>query len=114
MAAQEVSEIKYRCGKGWTQLVDVTIYRLRQAYPKIIITDVRQKYGSLKITYKYHTRDFEVDAETNGLADEIGSILEEAAQKASVTCEKCGAIGATLRSYSEELIALCDAHHSGK
>lgn len=79
----------FECGDGWAEL----IYRLSEDISRhavvaglnIIVTQVKEKYGSLR---------FYVDGED----DKISALIEDAEEESKTICEVCGSPGKLITS----------------
>lgn len=83
-------------GDGWHRLIDKVYDRLEKKHTRGYITDVKQKYGGLRI-YAY-----EVDNDFLDFLDEIEEI-------SFTVCEYCGSKG-ELRPELGWILTLCDEH----
>lgn len=68
---------EYECGDGWRNLIDTTIDMIQATDRRIVIDQVKEKMGGLRIYYH----------PVNADADRI---IEYAEAIAAETCELCG------------------------
>lgn len=82
------------CGPGWWPIVARLDQDLREVYPDYRVTQVKEKFGTLR----YYTE---------GYTDAMGVRIREAEEESARTCEECGQPG-TLRT-DRWYRTLCDA-----
>lgn len=68
---------QYTCGDGWRNLIDTAIDQIKFTDHRIVIDEVIERRGGLKINY--HPRNAHAD-----------SIITLAERIAAETCENCG------------------------
>jgi hypothetical protein len=81
------------CGKGWFNILDQLFAKLEQLPQVPIITQVKEKFGTLRV-YVCNT------------SDAAERCIEEAERQSEVTCEVCGAPGKL--NESGWISCLCD------
>lgn len=95
-------------GRGWWPLLSEVFEKVRAAAPthSVAYGQIKEKFGSLRIyTKPYSLREGEDrDAE---VYDKVQSIVEEAENKSSTICERCGAPGSA-RSISGWTKTVCE------
>ena len=73
------------CDKGWDKIIVETVTKLDKLPDnELYITQIKEKFGELRI----YTSSYKEEIEK-----ELDSIIKEAEEKASRTCESCGAEG---------------------
>ncbi|HET7268065.1 MAG TPA: hypothetical protein VFJ15_08155 [Oleiagrimonas sp.] len=90
------------CGDGWYTLIDVLCEELqrltdRQGAPQAVLTDVKEKYGSLS----FHVRN------TSNEQDAMIDLVETLSMR---ICEVCGAPGVMDERPGVWVTVRCDAH----
>jgi hypothetical protein len=78
----------HECGEGWKTIIDDTHKKLKYIDPDYKIVQIKEKFGGLRY---YYDNSFE---SYNDIRREImDDIILSAENKASYTCELCGANG---------------------
>lgn len=90
---QPIALFGFEIGKGWHKLIDDTLGKLSQ---ECRLFQVKEKFGGLRV---YYEKGNESDLK----------VVEEAEEKASITCEVCGAPG-KMRCHGGWLHVACDEH----
>lgn len=75
----------WEIGAGWKALIEEVLHELGQQVPDVQVTQVKEKFGCLRV----YTED-----KTN---DQIQAILRRAEARSAVICEVCGEAGNLLR-----------------
>jgi len=86
-------------GPGWLPLIDELCAKIQArvdsgACPQVEASQVKEKYGGLRFY-------------TDGHDDVVSEMIEQAEQKASATCERCGGVGKTFRKGW--IYTMCDS-----
>ena len=99
----------FACGDGWFDLIDGLCRDLQhltehEGAPQLVATQVKEKFGSLR---------FRVQIRTASEAQE--ALIEAAIERATRTCNVCGAPGQARRSGRNQWIGSirCPEHGSG-
>ncbi|MCK9597110.1 hypothetical protein M0R19_08055 [Candidatus Pacearchaeota archaeon] len=96
-----MKKCEYECGDGWISIIEEAIEKLEKADPEIVIEQVKEKFGELRIYIE------SVNEETREI---IRSIINEAEIKANKTCECCGKPGKLRQSgWWKTLCDDCDS-----
>lgn len=100
----------YSCADGWYDLIDELCGKISERYklegkePDIIIEEIKEKYGALRVEYQ-HDNFSDDDAEpengyflcggieVNLLEINIACLVDEYEEKSKTVCEMCGAQG---------------------
>lgn len=86
-------------GKGWSGLVNRAFDELSKYDPHVVVIQVKEKYGGLRIySSPYH--------------EEFDRFITELEKESFTICEECGAPG-QLRSGGW-YVTLCDEHAKGR
>lgn len=86
-------------GPGWATLVNTIFDKVQTYTPGIIISQVKEKYGGLRVYCESYNEEFNM-------------FLIEVEKASFFVCEKCGATG-KLRGGSWYQ-TLCDEHANGR
>lgn len=91
------------CGRGWWPLIRALDERLRQLAPGYRVTQVKEKFGSLR----YYIAPL---PEPRATQDAVATVIRETEQQSRAVCEVCGSSGST-RVRNGWHKTLCDRHN---
>ena len=89
-------QAKRMVGGGWSKLINEFYRRKSEG---CIVSDVKEKYGTLRIYQSGAEEDLDLELEIM--------------KRSSKVCEKCGAKG-KLRDDLSWILTLCDEHYKAK
>jgi len=103
----ELKEALECVGEGWHTLVKHVYQSASTADPKIIITQVKEKFGRLRIYWDSPERQ---ESKYPGLLP-FCDVVAEAERRSGNICELCGNPGRVATSASGWLMARCKEHY---
>ena len=86
---------------GWHELIRDTHNRILKVDPEYQIFQIKEKFGGLRYYY---------DASRSHAIPEIDKIIKTAEVVASVVCQNCGELGASLTVNNGWYATLCEKH----
>lgn len=72
------------CGPGWNDLIDKLEADLREVYPDIVASQIKEKFGGLR---------YYIDSVPEEVSDRVFDLIETAEAASYAICEACGDVG---------------------
>jgi hypothetical protein len=93
------SALTIECGPGWVHLVNLV--RAEATLRGIRLTQIKQKFGTLRVYYAF-------DVPNKALADEYQQLLDALDLVSAYTCERCGVPSRLTTSKTGWINTLCE------